>query len=49
VILVDSYRANSFVLKDQSAVKFGPSEEGRNNHEYSLYHAEFVLYNQEIE
>ena len=49
VILVDSYRANSFVLKDQSAVKVGPSEEGRNNHEYSLYHADFVLYNQEIE
>ena len=49
MILVDSYRTNNVVLKDQAAVKVGPSAEGEISHEYSLYHAEFVLYNQDSE
>ena len=49
VILVDPYRVNSVVLKDQAAVQVGPYTELKNNHEYSLYQAEFLLYNQENE
>lgn len=49
VVLVDPYRFNSIVLKEHAVVEVDATGESRNDNEYNLYHAKFVLYNQASE